>query len=46
MRSNLSDLFSIVGAGFITTAAFLMAMPLGFLILGVFLLVFSYFLRS
>lgn len=46
MRNNLSDLFSIVGAGLITASAFLMSLPLGFLVLGIFLLVFSYFLRS
>lgn len=46
MRNNLSDLFSIVGAGFITAAAFLISVQIGFLVLGMFLLAISYFLRS
>lgn len=46
MRNKISDLLSLVGAGFISAAAFLITTWLGLVIVGIFLLVISYFMKE
>jgi len=43
---NISDITSLFGAAAITYAAFLLHLIVGFVVLGAFLLLISYFTRS
>ncbi|WP_273728955.1 hypothetical protein [Leuconostoc mesenteroides] len=43
---NISDITSLMGAAAITYAAFLLHLIVGFVVLGAFLLLISYFTRS